>query len=213
MFRSELEAAHEKARRAEAGIVELEAARARLEKRLAFTQKPGRIAGLVMVSAFFSGALMASFLWSKIRIVEGNASENETKLAEAVAARTRIDAETAACEAKTDACLAAKRRPPALPPVEDAPDPTLFNARAASAALDAEATLLHSCHSRPWTAEVHVTVTFATSGRVTEATVTSPPSAAPPADIKCIQAMLKKDVSVPPFKGDETAVGKTLRME
>jgi hypothetical protein len=113
-FRSELEAAHEKARRAEARVEELQAKRLRLEKQLTFMQKRGHVAGLITVCAFFSAALMASFLWSKIRIVEGNAADAEARIAEAVAGRMRTDAERAACELKTEACLAAKTPRPVL---------------------------------------------------------------------------------------------------
>jgi hypothetical protein len=101
----------------------------------------------------------------------------------------------------------AARPSPAPPPASDAG--AAFDRSAAAAALNAAASSAASCRKPGDPSGIaQVSVTFATSGRATNAIVNGPPFAGTPTG-GCIAAALRR-ATVPPFGGDRVTVTKRI---
>jgi hypothetical protein len=198
-FRSELEAAHEKVRRAEERVAELEAEYAGLEGRLGFAQKPGRLLGLVVFFSVASAALIAWPMLTDLKAAQAKEVNAHARLGEAQRDLDSGEARRESCEQKSKECLLTLAPAPP-PPYRDAP----FD-RGIAAVSMAQLPLQKCAHGTK--GSFHFTITFNPDGSVESAKVDDGKLRAD--ELDCVEATVKLYASVPPFGGGPVRVGKS----
>jgi hypothetical protein len=135
-----------------------------------------------------------------------------------VAAGDPVPSDTPAAPATRPASAAEQppaEQPPAEPPVVEAPRPTItspFDKVAAVSALNNLAGQASACRQAGDPSGIAtVVLTFAPSGRVTNATVNGPPFAGTPTG-GCVARTLRR-AQVPPFAGDHVTVSKSVLVQ
>lgn len=222
-FRSELQAAQERLRRAADENAALREEVTKLETRLSPAQRPRNLwLGGVMIATLSGvavGAVVTIAETSQRKELEASVALNMARVSEELRARDMAAVE---CQQKTlelSTELAVLRHPP--PPSPSPPpasckcqqgDP-LCSCELDRAAVAAALQSAHvaSCVTTAPPRSVHVSLTFAPTGAVTTAVIDAGSEALTEAERTCVTRELR-GIHVPAFAGPPTTVGKTYTL-
>lgn len=222
-FRSGLEAAQERLRRAEEEAATLREEVTKLETQLSPARKPKNLVlGAFLCAAL--GAVVAGAIVSLIaaseetrleaalrqtgEVAESLAKERETLKASHAEAIAKTEGALQTCQASLSACPS---RPPAPPCRCQAGDPLCVCAEldrgAVAAALGA--VNVKTCATEAGSRTLHAAIVFEPSGRVSLVSIDE--GSAPDAEKACL-ARLIREVRIPSFQGAPVHVGKSYTL-